>query len=91
MANQQRLIQFFGDVQGVGFRYTACRAAAGYDIGGYVRNVHDGSVECLVEGDPAEIEAFLNDLAQRMRGYIQRQTQQISPFTGQYASFDVRF
>ena len=63
MAKQQRLVHFFGTVQGVGFRYTACRVAAGYEVGGYVRNLADGSVECLAEGDPAEIDGFLAELA----------------------------
>jgi len=91
MAKEQRLVRFHGTVQGVGFRYTACRVAGGYDVTGYVRNLPDGGVECLVEGDPAEIDAFLATLSDRMQGYIRRQTQQSAPHTGAYADFGVRF
>ena len=37
MADERRTVQFTGRVQGVGFRWTACRAAAGYALAGYVR------------------------------------------------------
>jgi acylphosphatase len=45
MDKQQRTVRFSGMVQGVGFRYTACRIAGRYDVTGYVKNLHDGSVE----------------------------------------------
>ena len=40
-----------GRVQGVGFRYFVQDAAAREGVTGYVRNLPDGSVEALVEGD----------------------------------------
>jgi acylphosphatase len=91
MADEQRLIHFFGNVQGVGFRYTACRLAGGYDVTGYVRNLPDGSVECLVEGGGEEIDRFLAALSERMRGYVRRQVQQTAGATGAYRSFGVAF
>ncbi|TAL45645.1 MAG: acylphosphatase, partial [Salinibacterium sp.] len=39
-----------GRVQGVGFRYSTCREAMRRGIGGYARNLPDGSVEVEVEG-----------------------------------------
>jgi len=39
-----------GDVQGVGFRFFAQRAAARHQIVGYVKNLDDGRVESLAEG-----------------------------------------
>jgi acylphosphatase len=91
MAMQQRTIRFHGDVQGVGFRYTACRTASGHDVTGYVRNMPDGSVECVVEGEAAEIDAFLESLARRMARHIHRRTEQIAPYTGRFNSFGVEF
>ena len=91
MANQQRIIHFFGTVQGVGFRYTACRIADQHDLCGYVRNLPDGGVECVVEGSGEKIDAFLSDLAQAFGGYIRRTTQQTAPLSGQYRSFDVTY
>lgn len=45
-----------GRVQGVGFRmFTAARAAA-EGVHGYVRNLPDGRVEALVEGDAESVD-----------------------------------
>jgi acylphosphatase len=91
MAKERRIILFSGSVQGVGFRYTACRSAAGFDVTGAVRNLHDGRVECVVEGEAAEIDAFLADLRERMSGYIDNLSQQTLPPTGQFSRFGVAF
>ena len=89
--SEQRTIRFFGRVQGVGFRYTACRTASGFAVVGYVRNLSDGSVECVVEGEKAEIDAFVDALSDRMEGYIDRTTQQPGPCSGRFATFDVKY
>jgi len=52
-----------GQVQGVGFRYFAQRAAARHQVLGYVRNLEDGRVEALAEGAPKAVEEFKHDLA----------------------------
>lgn len=91
MAQQQRLVTFAGTVQGVGFRYTACRLAGQFDITGDVRNCPDGTVECVVEGDAAEIDAFLEALRRQMASCIRRITQQTAPYSGQYVGFTVRY
>ncbi len=85
----QKQIHFEGDVQGVGFRYTACRVANGFAITGYVRNLPDGSVECVAEGTAEEIDAFLEQLHNAMSEYIRRTTQQQSAATGRWSSFGV--
>ncbi len=51
-------VLYSGHVQGVGFRYTAKTAAAGFDISGTVRNLSDGRVELTAEGAREELEAF---------------------------------
>ena len=91
MANERRVILFSGNVQGVGFRYTACRSAARHEVTGSVRNLPDGRVECVVEGEPSEIDAFLADLREQMSGYIQDESQQVLPYSGQFARFGVGF
>jgi len=91
MERQQRIVHFSGSVQGVGFRYTACRAAAGFDVTGYVRNLPDGRVECVVEGVPGEIDAFLAELARQMHGYIRKRTEQTAPASAAFEGFGVRY
>jgi acylphosphatase len=58
-----RKILISGEVQGVGYRFFAQRAAARHQVTGYVKNLPDGRVEALVEGERAHVEAFLHDLA----------------------------
>lgn len=91
MGSEQRVIRFFGMVQGVGFRFTAIHVANGYPLTGYVRNLPDGSVECVAEGESDQIDAYVADLGRRMGSYIRRQTQQTAPYTGEFESFDVGF
>ncbi|MEL7237386.1 MAG: acylphosphatase [Planctomycetota bacterium] len=66
----RRRVTYTGRVQGVGFRATACDIAAGFDVGGFVRNLADGRVELVAEGDSEEVNAMTKRLAQRMGGFI---------------------
>jgi acylphosphatase len=60
-----------GRVQGVGFRYTARRIAAGFDVAGYVRNLADGRVELVASGDEEEVDGFLEALREsELAGHI---------------------
>jgi len=51
-----------GLVQGVGYRFFTQRAAARHQVLGYVRNLKDGRVEALAEGDAKSVEDFKHDL-----------------------------
>lgn len=52
-----------GRVQGVGYRYFVLREAEGLGVSGFARNLPDGSVEVLAEGD----EPVLSRLEERLR------------------------
>ncbi|MBX7219324.1 MAG: acylphosphatase [Blastocatellia bacterium] len=58
-----RHFQVYGQVQGVGYRYFALRAAAQHQIKGWVRNLPDGSVEVWAEGNTRAMESFKLELA----------------------------
>ncbi|UJF24156.1 acylphosphatase [Suttonella sp. R2A3] len=47
-----------GRVQGVAFRYYTQKQAKALEVCGYVRNLEDGRVEVLAQGDEAAIEAL---------------------------------
>jgi acylphosphatase len=47
-----------GEVQGVGFRYSAVREASSLGIMGWVRNAEDGTVEVWAEGGEEALDAF---------------------------------
>ena len=54
-----RRVVVSGRVQGVGFRYAALEAAQASGVTGWVRNCRDGTVEALVQGDRAAVEAVV--------------------------------
>ena len=62
MGKIRRHMIFHGEVQGVGFRYTACRIADHYGISGWVRNLYDGTVEMEAEGTRADLACLIEDL-----------------------------
>ncbi len=52
-------VYYSGRVQGVGFRYTVKSLVPGYDVLGIIRNLPDGRVELIAEGEQTELEEFL--------------------------------
>ena len=48
-----------GRVQGVGFRYSMLAEARRLGVTGWVRNRRDGTVEAVVDGDPAAVAAMV--------------------------------
>jgi acylphosphatase len=79
-----------GDVQGVGYRFFAQRAAARHQVTGYVRNRSDGTVEAWAEGPAESVEAFKQDLAAGPQFSIVVQVEEISfDPTGQFPSFRI--
>lgn len=87
----RRTVLFSGRVQGVGFRYTACRVAENYAVTGYVRNLADGRVEAVIEGESGEIDRFLTALKSEMSANIRDVRQHESPGGGEFLRFEVRF
>ena len=55
-------IHIRGIVQGVGFRPFIYRKATEKRLKGFVRNLGDGTVQIVVEGEPKSAEEFVNDI-----------------------------
>jgi acylphosphatase len=49
-----------GRVQGVGYRYALRGEAVARGLAGWVRNRRDGSVEAVLQGDAAAVQAVLD-------------------------------
>ena len=49
----------YGRVQGVSFRFFTSKTAEELDLTGWVRNLPDGRVESIAEGEEKNIEKFL--------------------------------
>ncbi|MGC6329157.1 acylphosphatase [Rhizorhabdus sp. FW153] len=58
-ARVARRVRITGKVQGVWFRAWTVQQATELGLDGWVRNRLDGSVEALVSGAPAKVEAFI--------------------------------
>ena len=84
-------VTFGGHVQGVGFRYTVRNLANGFRVTGYVKNLSDGNVELVAEGDPDEVKALIAAVREEMAPYIRRANETEESPTGQYRDFRVSF
>ncbi len=81
-----------GEVQGVGFRYFALRAAARHQVTGTVRNLPDGRVEVIAEGEREAIEEFKKELATGPRlARVTRLEELDIEVTGRYRDFRIDY
>jgi acylphosphatase len=73
MKRQKVMNLYSGHVQGVGFRYAVKTVTHGFEVTGVVRNLEDGRVELVAEGDKEELEAFLEAIRSSEVGRFIRQ------------------
>jgi acylphosphatase len=80
-----------GHVQGVGFRYATYHAARREGVSGWVRNLSDGRVEALFEGDPAAVRRMI-DWCQRGPADADVQSVEVEwpEATGELSGFTIR-
>ncbi len=84
-------IFYSGRVQGVGFRFTVQRAATDLDLRGWVKNLPDGSVEILAEGDREKITRLCQTLERHFQGHIKDKNIDFVPAQGNYLDFNIAF
>jgi len=84
-------IIFTGRVQGVGFRFTAHRAASRRQLTGFVRNVPDGTVEMLAQGRPEDVDDCIQDIKEYFAGYLKETRIEEIPPDPRYADFQITF
>lgn len=87
----RKRIVFSGRVQGVGFRFTTERIAAGFAVTGYVRNLSDGRVELLAEGEESTIEKFQQAVELSMGDHITGADVTTSTATDEFTSFRIAY
>ena len=80
---------FSGHVQGVGFRYQVVSIAKGFDLTGYVKNLNDGRVELLAEGDESEVLSFLEAIESELDIYIKSVEKQTGSRIRQCSNFSI--
>ncbi len=88
---ERREVYYQGVVQGVGFRYSARRIAAGFRVAGFVRNLPDGRVELVVEGESAELDRFQAAVREELGHFIDGVEQTVRPTRGESPRFEIRY
>ena len=63
----QARVRFYGRVQGVFFRANTERKAREMGINGYVKNMPDGSVEAVFEGDETKVKKVIDWCSTKIR------------------------
>ena len=80
-----------GRVQGVNFRVFVIEAARALDLGGWVRNRWDESVEVVAEGERQALEKLLAKLQRGPQAaYVTGVSQEWQVATGEYHDFRIR-
>ena len=87
---QRRTYTFTGHVQGVGFRYTAQTLARNHPVSGYVRNLPDGRVEMVAEGEDKDLDALMEAIRRQMEGFIRKTDVAAANATGEFHGFSIR-
>lgn len=87
---KQAVVHYSGRVQGVGFRYTTRQIAQGYEVSGTVRNLDDGRVELVAEGDEEEVKQFLEAIRGSQLGdFIRNASESWRPATQTLKGFTI--
>jgi acylphosphatase len=81
-----------GVVQGVGFRFFASRHGRRLGLLGWVRNLPDGQVEVVAEGDQARLAQLEAELARgpSLASVTSLQRSDLSAESGDLPSFEIR-
>ncbi|MFA5388414.1 MAG: acylphosphatase [Candidatus Omnitrophota bacterium] len=83
---------YSGQVQGVGFRYTAQDIAEAFGISGWVKNLRDGRVEIVAEGEEKKVKELLDKIVNGPIGYYIRDVDiSWEKPSGEFVNFDIRF
>lgn len=92
MSSVRRRVLISGLVQGVCFRAYTRRAAVDIGVYGWVRNMPDGRVEAVFEGDEARVTKMV---AWCHRGSPHGRVDKVAVFdeipTGEFPDFDIRY
>ncbi len=90
MKKQVRAV-YSGRVQGVGFRFTAQSIAGALKITGWVKNLSDGTVEILAQGEEEALKDYLGRIQNYFHNYIQDINTSWQEANNNFKDFGVKF
>lgn len=91
MSQVAKHVIFIGQVQGVGFRFTTLDIAHRYGLTGMVRNLMDGTVEMVAQGNASDVDRCIRDIQEAFTGYIRQTKIEEIPLNPQYKEFRIAF
>ena len=81
-----------GKVQGVFYREFTRREAESLGVSGFARNLKDGSVEIVAEGEEKQLKEFEKRFRKGpLMAFISEIEIKEQPATGEFDGFDIRF
>jgi len=90
--DRKLIVRISGRVQGVGYRYFVLHRAQSLELAGYVRNLRDGRVEVVAEGEEQALKTILEELKEGPAGAIvEKMETQWQLYTGDISSFEIMF
>ncbi len=91
MPKQRQEVLFRGRVQGVGFRWTVQRIANHFEITGYVKNLPDGRVQLVAEGEEGELVRFVRSIESEMKRHIAETSVMKTGAIDEFTGFTIRY
>ena len=81
-----------GKVQGVYFRQNTKEVAAKHNVAGWVRNLPDGRVEAIIEGDEVNINQVIEWChVGPPKAKVEDVSVKFEKYTGEFAGFDIYY
>ena len=91
MSQTAKHIIFKGRVQGIGFRFTSLNIANRYHLTGLVRNLLDGTVEMIAQGEPDDVIKCIRGIEKAFEGYITETNVTEISVNARYKDFKITF
>jgi acylphosphatase len=82
---------FSGRVQGVGFRYTVRTIAKRHPVKGYVKNMPDGTVALVMQGELSALNALLMEVTAHFQNNIAHCERRAIETEEEFTHFEIRF
>jgi len=89
--NLRKKIIYIGNVQGVAFRWNTNDVITKFNVTGYVKNLPNGTVELLLEGEKNELENANKAVDERMRGYWTKRESDFLPGEPHWYNFRIHY
>jgi len=81
-----------GYVQGVFFRYETSKAASSLNVNGWVRNLADGRVEAVFEGEKENVEEMVKFCRRGPPGaHVDDVEVKWQTYHGEFSGFEIRY